>query len=580
MATFDVDVGGATYEVDAPDEKTAWKWANATHAKSTPAKPEYVTGHNLAMGALKSAADIGTTLLRPIDAALNFTGITDKTNVQRKADINQFFGERADPESLEFKGGELLTDIAGTAGIGGILSKAAKGLGAGPKIVNALQSGGFNLGGKAAGTPAGKAADMALRVGAGAAGGGAAAGLVGEDAGTGAMIGGALPPAVAGFGKAGQLVRNVAGAKGVNPVLQQTLQEAQKAGYVVPPSMAGAGTGSRVLEGLSGKFKTNQLAGIKNQSVTDDLARTAIGLPKGTPLTSDAVQAVRQNAYKAGYEPIASISTPLTPAANYAQALDDVAKQYSGPAKSFPGVAKADVDELISTFKGVQSFGADDALGAIQILRNNASDAFRAGNNAMGKAQREIAEILEDQIEQSLSAVSKGAQAMNPVKMPNGQTVYMTGKDMLKNFRDARTLMAKAHTVEDAIREGGGMVDAKVIAREFQRNPKRLSGELETIGKFANNFGDVAGVPKSGNANPFTVLDFFTGGVGAGAGAAPLMALPLARVGARQSILSKPFQQQFVSGAKSQPQLTNKLRKMLENPATRNALIQASQTDQ
>jgi len=31
MATFDVDVGGSTYEVDAPDENTAWKWANQTH---------------------------------------------------------------------------------------------------------------------------------------------------------------------------------------------------------------------------------------------------------------------------------------------------------------------------------------------------------------------------------------------------------------------------------------------------------------------------------------------------------------------------------------------------------------------
>lgn len=36
MATFDVDVGGATYEVDAPDERTAWKWANWTHAKEKP----------------------------------------------------------------------------------------------------------------------------------------------------------------------------------------------------------------------------------------------------------------------------------------------------------------------------------------------------------------------------------------------------------------------------------------------------------------------------------------------------------------------------------------------------------------
>ncbi len=35
MATFDVDVGGVTYEVDAPDEATAWKWANIEHQKSS-----------------------------------------------------------------------------------------------------------------------------------------------------------------------------------------------------------------------------------------------------------------------------------------------------------------------------------------------------------------------------------------------------------------------------------------------------------------------------------------------------------------------------------------------------------------
>lgn len=31
MRTFDVDIGGKTYEVDAPDERTAWAWANQTH---------------------------------------------------------------------------------------------------------------------------------------------------------------------------------------------------------------------------------------------------------------------------------------------------------------------------------------------------------------------------------------------------------------------------------------------------------------------------------------------------------------------------------------------------------------------
>jgi hypothetical protein len=39
VATFDVDVGGVTYEVDAPDERTAWKWANATHANHVAPKP-------------------------------------------------------------------------------------------------------------------------------------------------------------------------------------------------------------------------------------------------------------------------------------------------------------------------------------------------------------------------------------------------------------------------------------------------------------------------------------------------------------------------------------------------------------
>lgn len=36
MKTYEVDVGGKTYEVDAPDEATAWKWANATHKKAAP----------------------------------------------------------------------------------------------------------------------------------------------------------------------------------------------------------------------------------------------------------------------------------------------------------------------------------------------------------------------------------------------------------------------------------------------------------------------------------------------------------------------------------------------------------------
>jgi len=42
MPTYEVDVGGKTYEVDAPDPNTAWQWANYTH-KNPPKEPGFLS---------------------------------------------------------------------------------------------------------------------------------------------------------------------------------------------------------------------------------------------------------------------------------------------------------------------------------------------------------------------------------------------------------------------------------------------------------------------------------------------------------------------------------------------------------
>jgi hypothetical protein len=47
MATFEVDVGKATYQVDAPDEKTAWKMANAAHKSAPQESPSMKEGREL-----------------------------------------------------------------------------------------------------------------------------------------------------------------------------------------------------------------------------------------------------------------------------------------------------------------------------------------------------------------------------------------------------------------------------------------------------------------------------------------------------------------------------------------------------
>lgn len=196
--TFEVDIEGKTYEVDAPDEKTAWAWANQTHAQAKKAKSS--GSKNIIGGAISGAADIGTTLLTPIDWAARKMGAQ---NVPILQDIVGFEPEErrrlvektmvemgADPESFGYQAAKVGTQIAGTAGAPRALAApfmaAERVAPVAGTVGRAIESGGFNV--PQAGS---RVANAALRVGGGAAAGGAAAGLVNpEDVGTGAMGGG------------------------------------------------------------------------------------------------------------------------------------------------------------------------------------------------------------------------------------------------------------------------------------------------------------------------------------------------------------------------------------------------------
>lgn len=195
----------------------------------TEKKPNQGRLANVALGALKGASDIGATLLYPWDKAndlirgdreANLSGlITGKQplsrNEERRQSLKSFFKENADPESVTFKGGEIAADIAGTAGVGGI---AAKGLrmipgvaSAAPKVLSALETGGFKLGTPVATTLKGKALDSGTRALGGAVTGGLSAGLIDPNtAGTGALIGAATPAAVQTAGMVGRGAKNLA----------------------------------------------------------------------------------------------------------------------------------------------------------------------------------------------------------------------------------------------------------------------------------------------------------------------------------------------------------------------------------
>lgn len=225
MATFEVDIDGVTYEVDAPDENTAWAWANQTH-KQAPQAPsqasqppqqgmlerfgDYAVGNT--MGALRGAADIGNTLI-------NAGSFIPRKLSQIPADImgienpletlNQRREEGLDKWTEENKGrpgfgvGRLGANVAGTMGVAGALGKTVQGLSHAPRVLQLAQA--LNTGGLGAG-----AGGIGTRVAGGAITGGATAGLIDpESAGTGAIIGGALPMATKLAGALGS------GAKGM-----------------------------------------------------------------------------------------------------------------------------------------------------------------------------------------------------------------------------------------------------------------------------------------------------------------------------------------------------------------------------
>lgn len=371
-----------------------------------------------------------------------------------------------------------------------------------------------------------------------------------KNAALGAALGGGAQAAagklakVAGARLAGAETKGAADAA-VNAPRDATLRAAQEAGYAVPPSQAGAGIVGRVLEGVSGKAKTNQAMAVKNQNVTDRLARQALGLADDTPLTREALQAVRQEAYQTGYAPIRSMGE-IVPDFTFKRHAQMLTSRADNAAKGFGDLAGDDLAPLAEGLSKVKSFTGDQAVDQIAIFRERASDLYAQGNKTLGKAYKQAASLIEEQVERQLSAMGKD------------------GAEALKGFRDARQRIAKAFSVESALVEGGGKVNAKVLGAALQKG-KPLSGELETIGKFANNFRDVAAVPQSGFSSPITALDAFGAAGMAGMGAGPLaVALPAARMGARGLLTNPSFQRGFVGPSYGPGAMTKLTPKMLE----------------
>lgn len=309
-------------------------------------------------------------------------------------------------------------------------------------------------------------------------------------------------------------------------------------GYVVPPSQAEGGAGSKLLEGYAGKISTSQGASIKNQEVTNRLAAESLGLPEGTKVTHDVLDSIRENAGKV-YEQAKQLGTFTTDSV-FNKELGSVTKDSSALRKEFPDLLNKDIAPLAKQFIGKETISAEATVEAIKELRDQAKDNFKSGNSSYARAQIGISKALEGLMERNIEGSA--------------------GPEFLKQFKDARQTIAKTYTVEEALNDATGNVSAGKLAKDLTKG-KPLSGGLKDAAKFSQAFPKATQIINSGSPG-ISPLDFATGGIMSAAQSEPsMMATMMGRPMARSLILSKPYQSMLLKqknkkGMRAMPELS------------------------
>jgi len=259
------------------------------------------------------------------------------------------------------------------------------------------------------------------------------------------------------------------------------LDEARKNGLVVPPTAVNPTALSTAAESVSGKAATRQAMQAKNSEAINDIIRKDLGMPDDQPLTREALQGNIKAAGKS-FGDVANSGT-ITPNDDYNAKLDRIGQAGPDLEGAFPGIgaqANEKVTQLVQSLRQPQ-FDAKDALGAFKFLNNAAKDNFTAGFSGdpqalqLARAQRAGADALSDLIQDHLDASGNGALA--------------------DQWRADRVKIAKNYTALGALK--GNDINALNLAAQMRKD-KPLSGGFRLVANFADQFPEVAAVPKSG----------------------------------------------------------------------------------
>jgi hypothetical protein len=331
---------------------------------------------------------------------------------------------------------------------------------------------------------------------------------------------------------------------------QLVAERAIAEGATLPPTQVNPSFINKLIEGISGKQQTSQIASVKNQQLVNEQARKALNLGPDVEITPQILQQFRAEKGLA-YDALRANPTYYADKSFFAELNKETARLQNMKALDVSAELK-----LLNNLKQM-NFNGDELVESIKRLRDsaqtNSSPLANARDKDLGRAQKFAAKQLESLAERNLTNFNQ--------------------PDVMKNFQQARQDIAKSYTIEKALNATTGNVSGADLGN-LARKGKIVPAELQTLanaaGAYPTAFQNVARI---GSVPGFSPLDIGTAGIASAAAGNPSVMLSAATRPTLRSLAVSPMYQRNMLPS-SQQQMPGLLNQITSNPLTNYGLGQ------
>lgn len=378
-------------------------------------------------GLLRGAGSIGSTILWPADKINDMTldplPNGQSRNDQRRQQIDEGLQSRGvDTSSMSYPAGKLTAEIAGTAGVGGVLANGARTIPALAKFAPALESGGLEIGdaGKVGAGTLGALHNALVRGAGGAAMGGAQVAMIDPSAApVGAAIGASVPGAVALGGGAGNVISTILSALSQR-AMQSSLKPTTKQ---LATGQAATAVQTLLDEGINatrgGMEKLRGRVGSINDQIAELIKNSGATVSKQKVLNT--LDDTRQQ-----------FATQVSPTSDLT-AIDSVAGDFANHPMlaGIPNPATAGKSIFVDQAGNVVN---DVSIPASPKLRSLLGELKRGG----GLSASEVADIGQDGINKAYPGLLRknGGRTMDSVVEWMGEHGWLSSQDIALAERD------------------------------------------------------------------------------------------------------------------------------------------------